>query len=253
MSREAFLARVRQAAEMGRAYRVQLQDVPETIAYVGVQEDLVERFAREVDEVGGQSYIVSDTAGVHATLSRLAEEAGATSALCWQHELLQRVGLAEFLAARGIAQHDHASLAALPPDEQRRIVLACDLGITSCDLAIAETGTLMMCSRPGQERVASLLPPYYVTIVERRQIVADLVDAIAMLQRSEVGGQWSERMTNDQAPMTNEVRKPKTESRNLPSNVTLITGPSKTGDIELQLTTGVHGPGRWRVIVVDER
>ena len=37
----------------------------------------------------------------------------------------------------------------------------------------------------------------------------------------------------------------------LASNVTFITGPSKTGDIELQLTTGVHGPGKWRVIVVD--
>ncbi len=36
----------------------------------------------------------------------------------------------------------------------------------------------------------------------------------------------------------------------LPSNVVLITGPSKTGDMELELTTGVHGPGRWIVIVV---
>jgi L-lactate dehydrogenase complex protein LldG len=228
MSRDAFLARVRQAAEMGRAYRVHLEPVPETIARVGVQEDLVERFAAEVDAVGGQSYVVSDTAGVQAALSRLIEEAGATSALCWQHELLQRIGLANFLAVRGIARRDYASFALLPADQQRQIMLNCDIGITSCDLAIAETGTLVMCSRPGQERVASLLPPFYVTIVERRQIVADLVDAIAALQGSGFGVQGS----------------------GLPSNVTLIAGPSKTGDIELQLTTGVHGPGRWRVIVL---
>jgi len=242
MSRDAFLARVRQAAEMGRAYRVHLQPVPETIVRVGVQEDLVLRFAAEVDAVGGQSYLVSDAAGVQAALSRFVEESGATSALCWQHELLDRVGLAEFLKTRGIARHDYDSLATLSSDRQRQVMFGCDIGITSCDLAIAETGTLVMCSRPGQERVASLLPPYYVTIVERRQIVADLVDAVAALG---IG-----RMTKDPASMTNNIPNPQSPIPNLPSNVTLITGPSKTGDIELQLTTGVHGPGRWRVIVL---
>ena len=44
------------------------------------------------------------------------------------------------------------------------------------------------------------------------------------------------------------IRDPRSGS--MPCNVTLITGPSKTGDIELQLTTGVHGPGKWHVIVV---
>src|SRR5262245_26979376 len=112
MSRDAFLARVRQAAELGRAYRVHLHEVPENIGYIGVQEDLALRFAAEVDEVGGQSYLVHDAAGVQATLSRLVEEAGAKSALTWQHELLERFGLADFFKARGIAQHDYASLAA---------------------------------------------------------------------------------------------------------------------------------------------
>jgi L-lactate dehydrogenase complex protein LldG len=228
MSRDAFLSRVRQAAEMGRAYRVHLQEVPEDVGYVGVDGDLVQRFAAEVDEVGGQSYLVHDAAGACATLSRLVEEAGATSALCWQHELLERIGLPAFLKERGIDQRNFDSLSSLDTSQQREKVLACDIGITSCDLAIAETGTLMMCSRPGRERVASLLPPYYVTIVERRQIVPDLIDAFRALEGSGLRVQGSV----------------------LPSNVTFITGPSKTGDIELQLTTGVHGPGRWRVIVI---
>jgi L-lactate dehydrogenase complex protein LldG len=246
MSRDTFLARVRQAAEVGRAYRVHLKPVPENIGYVGVKEDLVERFAAEVDAVGGQSYIVPDLAGAKVALHRLLEEAGATSALAWEHELLDRLGLAELLAAPGVQLHTNRSLAALPPDEQRRTMLACDIGITSCDCAIAETGTLMVTSRPGQERVASLLPPFYVSIVERKQIVPDLIDAFGILGQNECVHSSKFKVQSNPQILNLEPG-----TLNLPSNVTFITGPSKTGDIELQLTTGVHGPGKWRVIVID--
>jgi L-lactate utilization protein LutC len=219
--RNHFLARIRNAAQQGRAYRVHLHAVPDRIGYLGASGALCERFAAEVNAVGGQAYVVNDAAAAAKQLQWLLSEAGARSAICWKHELLDRVELRELLAASGVTIHDYDALAGLPPAEQRRLLLACDVGITSCDYAIAETGTLMMCSRPGHERVASLLPPMHIAIVEKQQIVPDLIDAIAMLK-----------------------------SPSLPSNVTFITGPSKTGDIELQLTTGVHGPGKWRVIVV---
>jgi L-lactate dehydrogenase complex protein LldG len=77
----------------------------------------------------------------------------------------------------------------------------------------------------GNERVASLLPPVYVAVVERAQIVPDLFDVVEHFE--------------SQVPS------------DLPSNLTFITGPSKTGDIESKLVTGVHGPGKWHVIVID--
>lgn len=217
--RDAFLARVRLAAEQGRPYRVHVREVPDEAGYVGAAGDLVEQFALEVNAVGGQAYVVADLAAAGEQLHTLLAEAGARSAVCWQHELLDRLKLDELLARPGVAAHDYDSLAALPAEQRRRTLLDCDVGVTSCDCAIAETGTLMVLSRPGQERVASLLPPMHIAIVERRQIVPDLIDAFGLPGA-------------------------------LPSNVTFITGPSKTGDIELQLTTGVHGPGKWRVIVV---
>ena len=222
--RDAFLIRVREAANQGRQYRVHLQSVPNEIGYLGADGDLCERLAAEVNAVGGEAYVVADLAAAGRQLHSLLAEIGAHSAVCWKHELLDRMGLAELLAAPGVALLDYDVLAALPAEERRKQLLACDVGITSCDWAIAETGTLVMCSRPGQERLASLIAPMHIAVVERRQIVPDLIDAIAVLG-----------------------------SEGLPSNVTLITGPSKTGDIELQLTTGVHGPGKWRVIVVNER
>ena len=225
--RDALLARVRQASEQGRQYRVHLEHIPDDTGYVGAGGDLCERLAAEVNAVGGQAFIVPDPAAAASQLRSLLAEEKAKTAVCWEHELLGRINLTELLRSAGIDSLDYHKLTALPMDQQRAALLACDIGITSCDCAIAETGTLMMCSRPGQERVASLLPPMHIAIIERHQIVPDLIDAF------------------------NQIQNPKSQIQYLPSNVTFITGPSKTGDIELQLTTGVHGPGKWRVIVID--
>ncbi len=226
MSRESFLDRVRQAAQVGQAHRVHLNPVPPGAGYVGASGDLCERFAEEVEAVGGTAHVASDLNAARQALESLLADVVATACLCWQHELLERIGIKELLLARGIEPLDYVSLAALPPSRRREVMLACGIGITSCDCAIAETGSLLMCSGAGRERVASLLPPVHVAVVERKQIVPDLIDAISLL--SQGGG------------------------KNLPSNAVLISGPSKTGDIELQLTTGVHGPGTWHVIVIQE-
>jgi L-lactate utilization protein LutC len=224
VNREAFLGRVKQAAEQGRAYRVATRDLPDDIGYVGATGDLCETFAAEAVAVGGEVYVVSDLAAAREVVLRLCREANAQTALCWQHELLDRLGLSQSLADVGIERIDHDSLVPQPVDLQRLSILAADVGITSCEFALAETGSLVMLSRPGRERVASLLPPMHIAVVERSQILPDLYDAIARLQA--MGGEG------------------------LPSNVVLITGPSKTGDMELELTTGVHGPGRWCAVVI---
>jgi len=223
-AREAFLDRVGQAAEQGRQYRVHLQPVPDDIGYLGAGGDLCERFATEVNAVGGQAFVVADRAAASEQVRQILLQERPKSALIWQHEVFHRLALDDVLDQAGVLAFNYNGLAALPADSQRHRMLACDVGITSCDCAIAETGTLMLSSQPGQERAASLLPPLHIAIVERKQIVPDLFDAFRLL---EAGGL--------------DV---------LPSNLTFITGPSKTGDIELQLTTGVHGPAKWHVIVV---
>jgi L-lactate dehydrogenase complex protein LldG len=224
MSREAFLARVKQAAEQGRAYRIEHQTLPADIGYVGAAGDVCEQLASEINLVGGVATIVDSLDQAREVLNGYLLETAAKSALCWQHPLLDRLGLNAYLQERDIARIDYEQTIALEQPVRRLTQLACDIGITSVDLAIAETGTLLMCARPGQERVASLLPPMHVAIVERSQVVPDLLDAFRILHERGL--------------------------QNLPSNITLITGPSKTGDIELQLTTGVHGPGKWRVIII---
>jgi L-lactate dehydrogenase complex protein LldG len=108
-------------------------------------------------------------------------------------------------------------------DSTGQTFFAADIGISGVDALIAETGTLAVGARPGEPRSLSLLPLVNIVVAERRQLLPDLFD-------------WFEKVGAGDS---------------LPSCLTLITGPSKTGDIELRLVTGVHGPGELHVIVVD--
>jgi L-lactate dehydrogenase complex protein LldG len=224
MSRDAFLARVKQAVADGRAYRVATQPQPDDIGYVGYRGEICAAFAAEVTNVGGVAHVVEELSQALPILQQICHINQVRSALCWQHTVLERLRLTEALSQWQIEQLSFASLHSLSPEARRSKCLAADIGITSASYAIAELGSILMFARAGQERLASLLPPIHVAIIERGQIVPDLYDAIAKIQS--LGEEY------------------------FPSNCAFITGPSKTGDMELQLTTGVHGPRQWHVIVV---
>ena len=92
-----------------------------------------------------------------------------------------------------------------------------DASVTDVAGAVAETGSLVTRETPQHGRALSLVPPIHIAIVEPKQIVADLVDLF------EAGAC---------------------------DNAVIITGPSKTADIEMNLVTGVHGPKTVHVFVV---
>lgn len=97
-----------------------------------------------------------------------------------------------------------------------------DVGITSADYALAETGTLVMISSREEARMISLLPPRHLAIVPRERLLTNLDELLTLL------------------PVPSQ----------LASAVVLVTGPSRTADIEQILVRGVHGPGEIHVVVV---
>lgn len=225
MNRDEFLSRTREAALAGRQYRVHAQsDISDDAGRGDVTGDLIDRLATEINAVGGRAHVVDTEAEVRETVSGLVKMNSAKTALVWQHEVLEELGIPDMLRAKGVGSHGFNELSPLDPAGRRQTMLAAEIGISSVDYAIAETGTLALFSKPGQERLVSLLPPVHVAIVRGRQILADLFDLF------------------DQLGATGQPR--------LPSNLVLITGPSKTGDIELKLTTGVHGPREWHVVIL---
>ena len=109
----------------------------------------------------------------------------------------------------------------LDPHAGDEAMFSADVGITGVHAAIAETGSIICASGDELWRGLSLIPPAHIAIIHQRQIVPDLIDLLTVLP-----------------------------SGQLPANLTLISGPSKTADIEGILITGVHGPGVVHVVVV---
>ena len=101
------------------------------------------------------------------------------------------------------------------------------VGITACFCAIAETGTLMLLSSPQTPASTHLLPATHVALVLAERIVATMEDAFALM-RAERGG--SDNM--------------------MPRAVNMVSGPSRTGDIEQTIVLGAHGPFRVHLIIV---
>lgn len=96
-----------------------------------------------------------------------------------------------------------------------------DVGITEVQAGIAETGTLVLDSSVERNRLVSLVPPVHIAILDASRIYLTLGETLAFLQSN-----------GEVSPA-----------------ITFITGPSRTGDIELTLTVGVHGPKELYVIV----
>ena len=107
-------------------------------------------------------------------------------------------------------------------DEMRIVAAASEVGITSADYALADTGTLAMISSASEARLVSLLPMLHVAVVPVERILTGLDELF--------------------------TRVPLPADRS--SSLVLITGPSRTADIEQILVRGVHGPGQITVIIV---
>ena len=100
----------------------------------------------------------------------------------------------------------------------------CDAGITACEAAVAQTGSILVSSGSCGGRALSILPHVHVVIVAVDQVVATLGEALELVRTRHAG--------------------------RLPSMLSFITGPSRTGDIERILVLGAHGPKELIVVLV---
>ena len=109
-------------------------------------------------------------------------------------------------------------------DFSRETYAQVDVGITSADYALAETGSLVVLTESSESRLLSLLPPCHIAVIARSRIVENLEELLTLLPE----------------PTANS------------SAMVIITGPSRTADIEMLLVRGVHGPGEIHVVILED-
>lgn len=211
---DALLGRVK--AALARGFVPAPGEAEPAPALVVEGEALFARFASELAQAGGElTKLRASEAPARAVA--LAAELGARSFARWHTAIVEPV-------ARALAKAGLEEIAPADASEARERFHALDLGVTCADAAIAETGTLLLRHGEGRMRLATAMARYHLAIVPRARLVASLTD-VPRLARA--GGA-------------------------LPANAVLVTGPSRTADIEGVQVLGMHGALRLFVFLTEE-
>jgi L-lactate dehydrogenase complex protein LldG len=216
VDREVFLARVGRASLTSvlpdsPATPTNLPDLPPA--------DLLTLFRARAQAVNGVVHGPMSRHGAPRSVAGIAAGHHAKSFVAWDH--LPAPGVAAALHSSGIDRLDHD----VPNSSRLEHQLAysrLDVGVTGADAALAESGSIVLVHGEGRPRMASLAPEVHIVLLE-----------LDVLERSLA--HWAHKNPELAGDTTNLV---------------LVTGPSRTGDIEQQLNLGVHGPRHLHIVMI---
>jgi L-lactate dehydrogenase complex protein LldG len=196
-------------------------------------ETLVERFSTELNAVVGNVYrMVSDKLQfvdeLATGIAEICQSSGVNKVALSGSPLFAELDLAKQLTARGLSVFVTPETGSSGHEELVAQLADCGAGVTAVDYAIAETGTIVLSSDERNALLVSLLPTIHIALLRPTQISASLADVISKLNLERVGPNKSCR------------------------SASFVTGPSRTSDVELTLSIGVHGPKELHVIITGE-
>lgn len=198
-----------------------LTDMPEnsflTETVVQDSELLIRRFSEELSRVDGLCHIAESRDEVEYRLLEILYGYSVESFCISPDPLVDGLGVESMLEGRGVKR--------LNPADADEISRA-DAGITGAQYGISDTGTLVVLSDDKCSRSVSLLPPVHISFIDKAFLLKDIHQLFYRLKH-----------------LDRDVLRSS-------SCMTFITGPSRTADIELNLTLGVHGPGKLIVFIV---
>jgi len=187
----------------------------------------VKKFRKELEGLAGFTYDVGSVDEAAAQIVDLAQRYNTSQLLGWDaaaFDALGVPGLIDRIAARGLAVVSQQ--VPFTGDARRDRLAELDpivMGLTGADAGLAESGSIVLVSGSGRGRLASLMVPIHIAVLRRDRMTFALADLF--------------RLRPDLAAMPG-------------SNLVCITGPSRTADIEMTLSRGVHGPREIHVILL---
>jgi len=183
----------------------------------------VAQFSAALEALAGRVHRARGADEAAELIAGIARANQAASFISWDEGAIECPGLLAALGDLGLSRVAYD----LSTDAARRLseveaLAGIGLGLTGAHAALAENGGLVLVSGPGRGRLPSILPPVHVAVVAERRLRASLADLVREEPHLLAGG----------------------------SNVVIVAGPSRTADIEMTLTHGVHGPKHLHVVVM---
>jgi len=210
-SREKILARMRAAQQPFPSAQSPVERLAVTPIAIDDKEVLSARFIKEAQALSCQVHVVeNDVIAAQAILEILAEE---KRVLAWDFDQIPCQALEATLHEAGVA-------VAAPDDPT---VLS---GVTGAHAALASTGSLVIVSGPGRQRTVSILPRKHIAVITQDQILANMENWVG------------------------EQRQNNLKVFNKAANINIISGPSRTADISMELILGMHGPETLHIIIL---
>lgn len=222
-SRDEILTRIRTGLYGQKEVHQREEIFREAISLPDITESekgiLVDQFIEELAKVSGNAKIVESEDAIKDSIIALVQECGLSSFAIWESDLLQKLHICDVLQIKGLK---------LAHPNKKEEMAEAGIGITEADFAIADTGTIVLIANEKKPRTVSLVPPVHIAIVKSSLILSNINDLFNKLVNSIIRKNSIEGIT---------------------SCITFITGPSRTADIELNLTLGVHGPKELFVLI----
>ncbi len=234
-TKEAFLANVRQAlAKGGQSPAIPSPGVNVIQNAVDLRKGLAQKKDALLAQLQNSALLqewnvvtVASEAEAREAVIAIAKNLGADLVVRTSHLVIERMALDSAFANNSI---ESVLLAAGSTNGEREqlqdIAARADIGITGVEYLIAETASASLVSRQGMSRMASLLPPVHIAVARIDQVVETLGDLLTLREAE---------LTDEEAPNW---------------YMNLVSGPSKTADIEQTIVIGVHGPGEVHLVII---